>query len=389
MEIKELTSSEFDSAIDLGEYAFNRAIPEQERKERKADMEQHKVLGYWEGDQLAAKLHIRPLEAFLGSKKIPFGGIAGVATWPEFRRQGKVDELIREALRLMKGANQSISLLHPFSIGFYRRFGWEMTQYEHTYLFKPTDIEKRKAQCRTERVKFSDMKPILMDLYERKAQQYGLTLARTEWWWEKRILTGDEQIVLFWNDNREAEGYLISRLEKAKLQVEEMVFFTESAFHGLLQWVRNHDSMIERVEMVSWPDEWIDFYLEGEKVDRKVHPYFMTRIVNVSDFLLQYPFFHPEISCSIGLSITDPCASWNEGKWSLDIKKGKVVEVLKKENFEAPLKLELSIQVLTAWLLGSQSIDALQRMNQIKASGDKQVLPYLVKPLTPAFMDFF
>ncbi|UFU00910.1 GNAT family N-acetyltransferase [Radiobacillus kanasensis] len=389
MIIRELTASDYDKAIDLGEYAFNRVIPDQEREERKVDMANHKVLGYWEKEQLAAKLHIRPLKAFLGSTKMSFGGIAGVATWPEFRRQGKVEALIKESLLQMKQENQVISLLHPFSIGFYRRFGWDITQYEHTYTFKPADIAKKNLIGRTERVSFSDKKDIIMDLYERKAKQFGLTLVRTEWWWEKRILTGDEQIVLYWDENQEPGGYLISCLEKEKLSVEEMVFFSEEAFHGLMQWVRNHDSMIESIQLLGWPNEPLDYYLEGGKVDCTVHPYFMTRIVDLFPFLMNYPFFNPKISCSIELDMEDSYAPWNEGKWAVEIEGGEVVAVSRRENSEATLTLRLTIQTLAAWLFGSQPIELLLRMNQIVVTGNKEDLLSLAVPQPPAFLDYF
>ena len=61
------------------------------------------------------------------------GGIAGVATWPENRRQGHVSTLLKHALQEMKSKGQTLSFLHPFSIPFYRKFGWELyAEYKNT-----------------------------------------------------------------------------------------------------------------------------------------------------------------------------------------------------------------------------------------------------------------
>ena len=74
------------------------------------------------------------------------GGIAGVATYPEYRRNGYVKKLLIQALEKMRNDQQIVSLLHPFDIGFYRKFGWEvftenkkmLIDRKRSYVFKCT-----------------------------------------------------------------------------------------------------------------------------------------------------------------------------------------------------------------------------------------------------------
>ena len=53
------------------------------------------------------------------------GGIGGVASLPEFRYGGGVQQLLRWSLQLMKERGYIFSELAPFSFAFYRKCGWE------------------------------------------------------------------------------------------------------------------------------------------------------------------------------------------------------------------------------------------------------------------------
>jgi predicted acetyltransferase len=61
------------------------------------------------------------------------GGIAGVATWPEYRRNGNVADLVKHALQQMKEDGCAISYLHPFKVSFYHKYGWELIANKNTY----------------------------------------------------------------------------------------------------------------------------------------------------------------------------------------------------------------------------------------------------------------
>ena len=56
-----------------------------------------------------------------------WGGVAGVATYPEFRRSGLVRQLMTAFFAKMRDNGQSISALYPFSEHFYERFGYVTT----------------------------------------------------------------------------------------------------------------------------------------------------------------------------------------------------------------------------------------------------------------------
>ena len=81
-------------------------------------MKEEDVWGYFVNDRLASQLRLLPLAIWLNGVRYEMGGIASVATWPEYRRQGQVGKLLRHMLKVMRDKGMTVSMLHPFSFAF-------------------------------------------------------------------------------------------------------------------------------------------------------------------------------------------------------------------------------------------------------------------------------
>ncbi|MRH41914.1 GNAT family N-acetyltransferase [Aquibacillus halophilus] len=389
-EIKVITKEEYYHVLSLGEYAFNYRLTEQDRQDRSKMMENQIILGsYDKSGTLASKLHLLPMELFLGSKVIPFGGIAGVATWPEHRRKGHVQRLMRMALMEMKKHPLPLSMLHPFSVGFYRNYGWELTQHIHKYFFKPTDLRVKRVNGHTQRVLYSEQKDTLQFLYEQHAITYCLMLKREQWWWEKRVISKDDQIVIYFDSSNIPQGYLISKIVDKRLKVEEFIYQNGEACYGLLQWIRNHDSMLNEVEMVIQPQDQISFYFDNPKITMKKDAYFMTRIVDFQSFVKEYPFFKSVDQLFLRIDLIDDLAEWNNGSWLLKIENNVVSNVELNLAFRSDFTITTDIQTLTALLFGSEPIDRLISFDLLKVEGNINLLKKIIQPMQPALLDFF
>ena len=118
MDIRKLTTDDFEACMTLSEYAFQFVLNEEQVEKRRKEFNSHNVLGVYEDGQVGAKLHIIPFQTYIQGRSFEMGGIAGVATWPEYRRKGWVAGLLKFALEEMNRNKQSISFLHPFSFAF-------------------------------------------------------------------------------------------------------------------------------------------------------------------------------------------------------------------------------------------------------------------------------
>lgn len=131
MNVIKLKEDKFREALRLSEYAFQYKANEEWIEQKIARMkESHQIYGIMEGEELAAKLHLIPFHIYIGKEKFKMGGVAGVATYPEHRRSGYVKELLQHSLQTMKRDGYSVSMLHPFAVSFYRKYGRNFVRIE-------------------------------------------------------------------------------------------------------------------------------------------------------------------------------------------------------------------------------------------------------------------
>ena len=91
MNVIQLKEDKFREALRLSEYAFQYKVDEERLQRQLTKMkESHEIYGIMEGKDLAAKLHLIPFHIYIGKEKFKMGGVAGVATYPEYRRSGYV-----------------------------------------------------------------------------------------------------------------------------------------------------------------------------------------------------------------------------------------------------------------------------------------------------------
>lgn len=103
MNVIQLQEDKFREALRLSEYAFQYKVNEERLQQQITRMkESHEIYGIMEGEDLAAKLHLIPFHIYIGKETFKMGGVAGVATYPEYRRSGYVKELLQHSLQTMK-----------------------------------------------------------------------------------------------------------------------------------------------------------------------------------------------------------------------------------------------------------------------------------------------
>ncbi len=94
-EVRLLESVELQEYQQLCAFAFQYTLPEESAPETHKDQQTRPIFGVFEDSQLLGGMEIIPFHTYIYGKAIPMGGIAGVATWPEYRRQGVVKTLLQ------------------------------------------------------------------------------------------------------------------------------------------------------------------------------------------------------------------------------------------------------------------------------------------------------
>lgn len=318
MMIRNLEEQEFEAAISLGEFAFQVRTPAENRAALLRMMKPHQHWGAFVDGELASKYTLNDLETWIHGKKYAMGGVAGVATWPEYRRQGLVAQLLVHSLEKMRANGQTVSFLHPFSIPFYRKFGWELYTDSKRYELKTLQLPNPPSFAgRVRRVLNSDMR--LQPLYEVYASRYTGSLVRTEAWWRGRIFNKPGTVAVYEEERGEARGYVFYQVLDQTITVHELVTLDEDARMALLGFLRNHDSMALQVKLTAPADDPLPFLLPDPRIKQELEPYFMARVVDTASFVAAYPFVAAGSPAAVALRVRDAHAPWNDGMFTLAV----------------------------------------------------------------------
>lgn len=390
MVIRQLRSEEFDASMNLSEYAFQYKLPSEKRASAKERFKPEQVWGAFEDGTLEAKLTIIPFQVYIQGRVVPMGGIAGVATWPENRRQGHVANLLSHALHTMNEAGQKLSFLHPFLIPFYRKFGWEVYCEYKKYSIPVAKFPKKvEVEGKVKR----DIKDIdvLDSLYNRFAVSYNGTLKRDLGWWENSVLDDEGKSAVFYSKSGEPEGYVLYKVENRELVIDEFVFLNEQARQGLWTFLANHDSMVTGASLKLVPsDDMLPFLLPDPRIGQENYPYFMGRIVNAKSFIETYTFRGDSSQKKQLIYIEDKYAAWNDGLWAWNISNEGSATLTRVEGERAEADLSCDIGTLTALMLGYKRPTEMARYGSV--SGHAAVLEWfeeIIPQAQTALFDHF
>jgi predicted acetyltransferase len=395
-QIRRLKAEELDESFALSEFAFQYELSPEDRAERMGQVNLNQLWGYFMDGKLASKLTILDFQTWINGKSFAMGGIAGVATWPEYRRNGMVGKLLRHALQVMKEQGQTVSFLHPFAFAFYRKYGWE------TYIeYKKYEIETAKLSGvfaagpgTVKRVPL-DWK-LLQPVYEAYAAQYNGMLRRDEFWWTQRYFKFKKgTAAVYYNAEGEARGYVFYQVKDYQCKIHELVHLDQESRSALWKFIADHDSMMEKVLVNAPSDDDLPFLLANPRIKHEVVPYFMARIVDVAAFLAQYPF-----AAAAGgeeerfaLQVADGQAEWNDGMFELVIDADGRASVTKKDVPGDPAEtnvLACDIQTLSTLLMGYRSASALHRIGRFQGSAAEAArLEKRIPQRTTYLADFF
>ena len=385
MKVVRFEDEQLREAIKLSEYAFQYKVAEDQIEERVELMKKyHEVYGVIDEGEIAAKLHLLPFEIFVGQKKWKMGGIAGIATYPEYRRQGYVREMLQFSLEKMREDGYSISMLHPFSVSFYRKYGWELLTNRLKSTLNKTDLQQHEAVPGA--IKRFDEKLHAADLstvYEQYAKRFTGMLVREHVWWQRNVYKGMFG-ALYYDTADKPTGYILYQVKDSKMEIEEFVALDREARSGLWNFICQHDSMVKEIEMITNEKEPLFFTLqEPQSVKTEVTPYFMVRIVEVLKFLQDYPFTWSTTANPLHLQVVDSYATWNNHFFEAS-QEGVSIG---SENQHA---LTLSINSLSTILFGYKRPTDLYQVGLIQGPEEElQKLEQLIPQQQSFFNDFF
>ncbi len=321
-----------DQIAPLVEYAFLKNNDIREDVNFLSRYNHSMGFGEYKDDHLASYIMVNEFKSRIFAKKVKMGGVGYVASYPENRGQGYINRLMKEIILELHGQNYAISNLAPFSETFYRRYGYENAIYEKMYQIDPAYLRffKPVKEGKVIRGKWSDstLKDAVIKLYQAKINQDDQrnTVDRADWWWDRLdTYYPGRSICVYFDQNKQAQGYMFYRIVERNFQVEEMYYQTPQAAQALLSIIASHSSS-DLKYYVKMPEESLlgEFFPEQEGLTINTLPYMMTRIINVKQVLEAVPVVNKN---QLAIEITDDdIIDENNGVWMIDQNKVKKVK---------------------------------------------------------------
>ena len=264
-------------------------------------------------------------------RAITCGLVGGVGTDPEYRRGGLVREIFSEMAKACDDRAIPLTILHPFSFDYYRKFGFERVADHRVLEFPITALD------------FAPRYPALVrcqgDTYgEDLATVYNTFAAEGRHLLPKRsrhsFPTSDstKKVYLSRDEEGRPDGYIIleienyfsvNRMVSVNLHVHELVFLTPEALIKLFGFIRMFEGEMETVKlhntaMAPEIELCLRHYMH---IGITIIPDIMARINDVKAFFEAVPY--PAEPGSFTFKAKEPATSpWTgdrtNGTWRVD-----------------------------------------------------------------------
>lgn len=350
--------------------------------------------GLFDGDRLVSICAHYDFEARLRGEWRPIGGLASVATPPEFRRNGYVRRLCLGFLRECRKRGQHVAALWPFRRSFYRRLGWGTCSRYGVASTSPEALADAAGDAGTLHRVDPDDWAMLDDLYERTSEDVQLRLRRDETWWRQRVFEGldDQRYVARLDRDGETVGSLAYAVSKdgdeRTLRVHDLLAVDETAYRGLLRYLAVHESQVQQVKLYDRADratDLLDRVADTDALSVEVAAGAMARLVDVPAGLSALAATGTD--ASLTLSVSDSLADWNDGTLELRVADGEAT--CEPVDTEQP-DVRTDVATLSQVAVGYHSPDDAARLGEFEADAEaRESLRALFPPATTGLRDFF
>ncbi|MFX1310845.1 MAG: enhanced intracellular survival protein Eis, partial [Promethearchaeota archaeon] len=210
MEIRKLTEDDREAYRKLARYAFQTSKNTYENLEwpRESRSMDH-FYGAFDNNVLIAGGGIIPFEIKFRSMTFKMGGIEGVATKPEYRNRGIIREIMKKMFHDMNENQIPLSVLYPFKIAFYEKFGYKTVDEQIFYQFKISDIKYKETNYQMK--EDERINEDIIQVYNEVIENYDYIAKRAEMQW-KRLYKENYKFISYNGD--QPVGYVILHFPK-------------------------------------------------------------------------------------------------------------------------------------------------------------------------------
>lgn len=355
----------------------------------------------FDADRLVASCIVIPFTMRLNGAAMAMGGVSGVATHPEYRRQGLMRRLMTDSTVTMREQGQSVAALWASQAAIYQRFGYAIGSSMRSYQVDTVDITFHDGDGGAGRVEWLDAASgfdAIKALYIQFVAERSGYLHRSRALWDANALgapaeDGPVHIALSRDESGEPIGYLVytlranrveHRARGQELMIRDMAWLSLDAYRSLWNYVARHD-LVGRVVWSSAPadDPAEELFAEPRMLHAGNGEGAWFRVVDVEPALAGRGY--SGAGQAVVTIVEDDLTPWNAGSYAVETD-GTTVSVervpVPRDNVTMPIKSFSSLfsgyrsaRQLRAWGLADGDDGAIDRLDQLMATRHRPHVP--------------
>ncbi|WP_144510419.1 enhanced intracellular survival protein Eis [Bacillus sp. FJAT-22090] len=357
MKIQLIPATDHEQVHRLRDYSFPNKYEGARRDDFQYWIETSTTIGAYDQQKLVGQLLVLPLNMTVHGVNYKMGGIGFVATYPEYRNQGIMKELMTRSLEEMRKNQQYISVLAPFSVSFYRHFGWELF-FDKLHYSIPTEsfpqFGNRIDQMKRFSFEWMDEKTFqeVQQFHNEQARKKNGGMIRDVAWW-KRIASRAPNchIAAYCRDDTVA-GYIRYEIKDLLFVIQDFVAKDALAEQAIWRFITSHKASVQAIVGDTSTFSHFGFHFDQPQFKKEVLQDVMIRIVDVFAFLKEYSW--KNLQQSLYLSIQDTFAPWNENLYRIN--KFGEIDVIEESLVDKNHILSIPITIFSSMIVGYLSI---------------------------------
>ncbi|WP_313892144.1 GNAT family N-acetyltransferase [Psychrobacillus sp.] len=391
MKIQLVPEKDYEQVHRLRDYSFPSKYKGARRDDFQYWMEHSTTIGAYDEQKLVGQLLVLPLNMTVHGVNYDMGGIGFVATYPEYRNQGIMKKLMTKSLEKMRQNKQYISVLAPFSVSFYRHFGWELFFDKLHYSIPSESFPQFGNKIdNIKRFSFEWMNEEVFQAIQHFHNEHAMTnnggMCRNTAWWNRIARRDPDSHFAAYFDGETLAGYIRYDIKNLTFIVKDFVVLDTLAEQALWRFVTSHKASVYTIEGDTSAASHFGFHFDQPQFKKEVSQEVMVRIVDVLPFLQQYSW--DNLKESLYVSIKDPFAPWNEKLFHIN--KFGEIDIMEESLVETKHILSLPITIFSSMIVGYLSVkEALLYANYTLKKEAVENWMQAVRNEQPTFYEYF
>jgi len=382
VELRNIKDDERAAFVFLARYAFHDWTEEEVDAARLEWARPENVWGVFVEGVLASALMCFNADQNVRGVVKKMGGVACVASAPQYRGRGHVRALMQAAFEEMRRRGTAVSMLRPFRESFYERFGYVSANADSRVTF-PTEALGRwlgreaAPGWTTTAGPAREVLPAILDFWRAQAlpRYHGLIYlpeaSAAEW--QEAV---KNKVATVASSDGECRGFALFKKtgfgHHGKLEVSQFLWTEPEARDLLLQFLARHRDQIGAVE-IRLPygtafQQWLQDVSRPLQIET-FHLPWMVRVMDVAGALAGLP---AEAAGDVAVEVVDEHCDWNTGVYLLRSDGGR----LAVEKIGAEPAVRMDVRALSALAYGTLPTAELERRGWL-AGGEAAALELL------------